>query len=71
MPKLKVYSYRNQVDHYPLGDGGTLTIVPGPNLFDEAELKAALDATTGNPTGLRARIKAGEYEVRTFQVATK
>ncbi len=69
MPKMRVLSYRNQIDHYPIGSGGTLTIVPGPNLVDENELKAAINTTQGNDTGFRARVSTGEYEVHVPQVA--
>lgn len=69
MPKMRVLSYRNQIDHYPIGSGGTLTIVPGPNLVDGQELKAAISMTDGNATGFRSRVSTGEYEVRVPQVA--
>lgn len=71
MPKLQVLSNRNQVDHYPTGDGGTLTIVPGSNSVDEAKVKAAIATTDGNDTGFRARIAAGDYEVRVSQMVVK
>jgi hypothetical protein len=63
-------SVRNQIDHYPLEGGGTLTIVPGLNVVDGAELKAAIARTDGNDAGFRARVSTGEYTVRMPQVAT-
>jgi len=69
MPEMRVLSYRNQIDHFPIGDGGTLTIVPGPNLVDGQEMKAAMSTTDGNDTGFRARVSSGDYEVRVPQVA--
>jgi len=70
MPKkMRVISYRNQIDHYPTGDGGTLTIVPGPNLVDGQQLKAAIISTDGNSTGFRMRMSCGEYTVHVPQVA--
>ena len=71
MPKLQVLSNRNQVDHYPTGDGGTLTIVPGSNSVDKAEVKAAIATTDGNDTGFRARVASGDYEVRVPQISVK
>jgi len=68
---IKVYSHGNQVDHYPLSNGGDITILPGWNDLDKAVFKDAAETTAGNRSGLMARVESGMYEVRKPQVAIK